>query len=90
MSIPLGRRAYDGVVRSVGGAWTWTISPITGDDGRPSWSKIITFYVVTLYLFTSHLPSNVAITAIFAAHGIKALLAWGNRRAPKAEEGDGV
>lgn len=85
MGSPFGRRAYDGIARRVGGVWTWTISPITGEDGRPSWAKLITFYVVTLYLFTPDLPTNVAITAIFAAHGIKALMAWGNRRIPREE-----
>jgi len=75
-------------VNRVAAALTWLISPITGKDGRPSWAKIITFYVVTLYLFTPHLPTNVAITAIFAAHGIKALLEWGNRLSPKGDRAE--
>lgn len=82
MILKFGRRAYDRAF----GMWTWGISPITGEDGRPSWAKIITAYVVTLYLFTEHLPASVAIAAIVAAHGTKALLAYINRFDPKAEE----
>lgn len=54
---------------------TWCISPVTGQDGRPSWAKLITAAVLGLYAIKAPVPGSVAIVAIAAAHGTKVLLA---------------
>lgn len=56
-------------------ALQWCISPVTGNDGRPSWSKLVTAGVLVLYALSANLPATVAIVAICAAHGTKVLLA---------------
>lgn len=55
--------------------WEWCISPITGADGRPSWSKLITAAVLGVYGLNVDMPASVGVVAIAAAHGTKVLLA---------------
>ena len=55
--------------------WAWCIAPLTGADGRISWSKLITAAVLGVYASGAQMPAAVGVTAILSAHGTKVLLA---------------
>lgn len=62
--------------------WEWCIAPLTGADGRLSWSKLVTAAVLGLYGLKAPVPASVGIVAIAAAHGTKVLLAALTRSTP--------
>lgn len=63
------------ILRRIARGSQWCVSPITGQDGRPSWSKIITAAVLGVYALGVPMPASVGVVAIAAAHGTKVLLA---------------
>ena len=75
---PGGRRLYDrlaSVPRVIYRSGAWVVSPITGDDGRPSWWKIMGALVLLTYWKGVALPVPVAVVLIFCAFGVKVALA---------------
>lgn len=76
---PGGRRWYDAPYR----AGVWVVSPITGDDGRPSWWKLMGLAVLVTYWFERPLPESVAVVLLFCAFGVKVALALVNAGAAK-------
>lgn len=72
----LGRRWYDRTVpRAAYRTGAWIVSPITGDDGRPSWWKLMGAGVLLTYWRGVALPVPVAVVLIFCAFGVKVALA---------------
>jgi hypothetical protein len=72
---PGGSRWYDRVEQRVARPVRWVVSPITGDDGRPSWWKIMGVLVLASYWRRVPLPESVAVVLLFCAFGVKVALA---------------
>lgn len=56
-------------------SWGYLTHPLTGDDGRLSFTKLFSVFVALLYALGAPIPAVVACFLIASAHGTKILLA---------------
>lgn len=63
----------------VAAALRWVGAPLCGQDGRPSFSKLIVITVLAMYAMAVSLPVAVAIAAIAASFGVRVFLAFLSR-----------
>lgn len=56
-------------------SWGYLTHPLTGDDGRLSFTKLFSVFVALLYALGAPVPAVVACFLIASAHGTKVLLA---------------
>lgn len=56
-------------------SWGYITHPLTGDDGRLSFTKLFSVFIALLYALGAPVPAVVACFLIASAHGTKVLLA---------------
>jgi hypothetical protein len=68
--------AISGKTKWIPATFSYVTFPLTGDDGRISFTKLFDVFIASLYALGAPIPASVAIVLVASAHGTKVLLAW--------------